>query len=105
MRFPDFITRLKYLTAVDDFYLRLDQMVQNPPLSLYYPRDGRYLDRWNAPSSAASSLLLVNCNIKIVVWDVDHLQHISNIDLDFSTHKRHVDLNGLVYVSVIIFVF
>ena len=66
---------------------------------LYYPRNICYLDRWNAPSSSASSLLLVvDCQKKVNIWNADHLQHVSNIDLDFRPHKMRVDLNGLIYV-------
>ena len=43
---------------------------------LCYPTDICYMDRWNTPSSAASSLLLVDCGGKIFVWDADHRQHV-----------------------------
>ena len=41
------------------------------------PEDICYLDRWNAPSSSASSLMLViECEPRLSVWDVNHIQHI-----------------------------
>ena len=43
---------------------------------LQYPFDVCYLDRWNAPSSSASSLFLIVDRGRISIWDVDHLQHV-----------------------------
>ena len=63
-----------------------------------YPQGVCYLDRWNAPSSSVSSLFLIVDRGRISIWDVDHLQHLLNIDLDFFPHNIGVDLNGLIYV-------
>ena len=67
---------------------------------LSYPRDICYLDRWNAPSSAASSLfLIIDCNNRLSIWDAEHFQYISNVDLGCCPYYMCVDLNGFIYVG------
>ena len=67
---------------------------------LQYPFDVRYLDRWKAPSSSASSLFLIAEPLpRVSIWDANHHQHISNIYLDFALHNIGVDLNGFIYIG------
>ena len=62
-------------------------------------RDVCYLDRWKAHTSSASSLFLIAEPLKRVsIWDANHLQQISNIDLDIFPYNMCVDLNGFIYV-------
>ena len=49
--------------------------------------------------SSASSLFLIAEPLKRVsIWDANHLQQISNIDLDIFPYNMCVDLNGFIYV-------
>jgi len=69
------------------------------------PFDVCYLSRHLAPSSSASSLLLVadHGNDQVSIWsgaDSGHPQHIFNLQCNDYTRAICVDLNGFVYASV-----
>jgi hypothetical protein len=63
--------------------------------------DVSLLDRQHAPSSAASSLLLVADynNQRMSVWSADGSQHINNVKLNGYAYGLCVDLNGFVCAS------
>ena len=72
------------------------------PQELNFPFDVCHLNRRFAPSSSASSLLLVADfgNKRVAMWSADGRQAISQIDVGGDVYGVCVDLNGLVYVSV-----
>ena len=66
-----------------------------------YPQDICHLQRHFAPSSSASSLLLVTDwnNNRLSIWSGDGQQHITNIKMKCNPRGVCVDLNGFVNVS------
>ena len=93
----EFVDQMKIFDSSGRF---LSAFGSDGPVSsrLQYPQGVCYLDRWSAPSSSGSSLFLIIDRQIISIWDVDHLQPISNIDLVCSPHNICVDLNGFIYV-------
>ena len=66
-----------------------------------YPRDICHLHHHLAPSSSASSLLLVTdlSNCRLSIWNGDGHQYITNIKMKGEPRGICVDLNGFVNVS------
>ena len=66
-----------------------------------YPYDLCHLHHHFAPSSSASSLLLVTdwSNKRLSIWSADGRQHLTNIKMNGNVRGLCVDLNGFVYAS------
>ena len=71
------------------------------PQQFNNPHESSHLNRRFAPSSAASSLLLVadTENKRMAIWSADGRQAISHVYLGSAVDDVCVDLNGLVYAS------